>query len=302
MSTHDPRALRDAFGSFMTGVTIVTAVSKTGEKVGFTANSFTSVSMDPPLLLVCPANKLSSFEIFEQCEHFGVSILAEDQQHASNTFAGSKGDRFAEVEWHSDAFGTPLISGAVAHFSCSAFEKISAGDHLMLVGKVENFASNEKFGLGYAKGGYFSLGMEHKAEEVAHDKCARVGGLIETDGQLLVQKTEQGYRLPAIDISPEKGSRASLEHFMKTLGGDFEIGQVFSVYEKTSTGNFIAFYRVERVAGCVPEGCEYVSLEALKDLTFISSDLTSMVNRFVTEKENGVFRLYFGNELEGDVR
>ncbi|RDL45578.1 flavin reductase [Marinomonas piezotolerans] len=302
MSSIDPRALRDAFGSFMTGVTIVTAVSKTGEKVGFTANSFTSVSMDPPLLLVCPANKLSSFEVFEQCEHFGVSILAEDQQHASNTFAGSKGDRFAEVDWFEDDYGTPLITGAVAHFSCSSFAKTPAGDHLMLVGKVEQFESNEKFGLGYAKGGYFSLGMEHKAEEVAHGQCARVGALIETNGKLLVEKTDKGYRLPAVDIMSEKGSRATLEGFMKSLGGDFEMGQVFSVYENTSTGNFTAFYRVERVDGPTPEHCEYVSLDALNDLTFTSSDLTTMVNRFVKEKQNGVFRLYVGNELEGDVR
>ncbi len=302
MSAHDPRALRNAFGSFMTGVTVVTAISKSGEKVGFTANSFTSVSMDPPLLLVCPANKLSSFEVFEQCEYFGVSILAEDQQHASNTFAGSKGDRFGEVSWFADDFGTPLISDAVAHFSCSAFEKIPAGDHLMLVGKVEQFNSNEKFGLGYAKGGYFSLGMEHKAEEVAHDKCAQVGALIETNGQLVVEKTQQGYRLPAMEISSEKGSRTSLESFMKSLGGEFEIGQVFSVYEKASTGNFIAFYRVDRLDGPLPEHCEYVPLGALKDLKFVSSDLTTMVDRFVSEKQNGVFRLYFGNELEGDIR
>lgn len=302
MTTHDPKALRNAFGSFMTGVTIVTAVSKTGEKVGFTANSFTSISMDPPLLMVCPANKLSSFDIFEQCEHFAVSVLAEDQQHASNCFAGSKEDRFAQVEWHEDAFGTPLISGAVAHFSCSAFEKIPAGDHLMLVGQVEHFTHNEKFGLGYAKGGYFSLGMEHKAEEVAHGQCARVGALIESAGKLLVEKTAEGYRLPAVDISSEKGSRATLAAFLEQLGGESEIGQVFSVYEKSSTGNFIAFYRVERTGGQTPENCEYVSIDALQNLNFISYDLTTMVNRFVTEKQHGVFRLYVGNDLEGDVR
>ncbi|BFM49721.1 flavin reductase family protein [Marinomonas sp. THO17] len=302
MSVHDPRALRNAFGSFMTGVTVVTAVSKTGEKVGFTANSFTSVSMDPPLLLVCPANKLSSFAVFEQCEHFAVSVLAEDQQHVSNTFAGAQGDRFAQVDWFDDEFNTPLISGAVAHFSCSAFDKIPAGDHLMLVGKVERFESNEKFGLGYAKSGYFSLGMEHKAEDVAHEKCAQVGALIETNDRLLVEKTDQGYRLPVMDITTDKGSRASLESLMKGLGGEFEIGQVFSVYEKASTENFIAFYRVDRMTEQVPAGYEYLPLSSLNEVSFISSDLTSMVKRFVTEKQNGVFRLYFGNELEGEVR
>ncbi|MFT2098845.1 flavin reductase family protein [Marinomonas sp. 2405UD66-6] len=302
MSTNDPRALRNAFGSFMTGITVVTAVSKTGEKVGFTANSFTSVSMDPPLLLVCPANKLSSFDVFEQCEHFAVSILAEDQQDVSNTFAGSKEDRFAQVDWFEDEFGTPLIRDAVTHFSCSAFEKISAGDHLMLVGKVESFNTTEKFGLGYAKGGYFSLGMEHKAEEMAHGKCARVGGLIESSDKLLVQKSAAGYQLPTVDVLADKGSRASLEQFMLNLGGGYEIGQAFSVYEKAQTGNFVAFYRVEHAEQTAPEGYEYVPLGDLPKLSFASADLTSMVSRFVSEKKNGVFRLYFGNEVEGDVR
>lgn len=302
MSTYDPRALRDAFGSFMTGVTVVTAVSKTGEKVGFTANSFTSISMDPPLLMVCPANKLSSFDVFEQCDHFSVSVLAEDQQHASNTFASSKGDRFSEVECSEDEFGTPLIEGAVTHFSCSAFHKIPAGDHLMLVGKVENFSSNDKLGLGYAKGGYFSLGMEHKAEDMAHGKCASVGALIESDDKLLVQKTDSGYTLPVVDISQNEGSRASLARYLTTLGGDFEIGQVFSVYEKAINNNFVAFYRVDRATSSIPLDCEYMSLDALTSLSFISSDLTAMVKRFVTEKQNGVFKLYFGNEVEGDVR
>jgi flavin reductase (DIM6/NTAB) family NADH-FMN oxidoreductase RutF len=302
VSTLDPRELRNAFGSFMTGVTVVTAVRKTGEKVGFTANSFTSVSMDPPLLLVCPANKLSSFEVFEQCEHFGVSILAEDQQHASNTFAGSKGDRFAEVAWSEDAFGTPMIEGAVTQFSCSAFQKVPAGDHLMLVGKVEAFTSNEKLGLGYAKGGYFSLGMEHKAEEVALHSAGQVGALIECNDKLLVQKTDKGYTLPVIDMAKGRSSHETLSAFVSKIEPECEVGQVFSVYEKASTGNFVAFYRVESANETQHEQYEYVPFTALSGMQFVSQDLHSMVSRLVSEKQNGVFRLYFGDEAKGDVR
>ncbi|RBP79123.1 flavin reductase [Marinomonas rhizomae] len=302
MSNFDVRELRNAFGSFMTGVTIVTAVSKTGEKVGFTANSFTSVSMDPPLLLVCPAVRLSSYDIFESCDHFAVSVLAEDQQHASNTFAGSKDDRFAEVEWHVDEFGTPLIDGAVAHFSCSSFQKVEAGDHLLLMGKVEQFSSNEKFGLGYAKGGYFSLGMEHKAEEIAHDQCAQVGALLECNGKLLLRKSDEGFSLPQGKMQPDMSSLQTLKSMLTSLDLTAEVGQVFSVYEKSTSGNFVAFYRAESTIEKDIEGYEYVAIEALSDVVFASSDITSMVNRFVHEKSNGVFRLYVGNELEGDVR
>ena len=302
MSDFDARELRNAFGSFMTGVTIVTAVSKTGEKVGFTANSFTSVSMDPPLLLVCPAKRLSSYDIFESCDHFAVSVLAEDQQHASNTFAGSKDDRFAQVEWSADAFGTPLITGAVAHFSCSSFQKIEAGDHLMLMGKVEQFSSNEKFGLGYAKGGYFSLGMEHKAEEISHEQCAQVGVLLECNGKLLLAKTDKGYSLPQSKMQADVSSLQTLKNMLISLGVAAEVGQVFSVYEKSTTGNFVAFYRAESTEEKEMDGYEYVAIDALTELNFASSDITSMVTRFVHEKNNGVFRLYVGNELEGDIR
>ena len=76
MSTPDPRALRDAFGAFITGVTVVTTLDGGGTPVGFTANSFTSVSLDPPLLLVCPGRALSSFPVFQDCRHFAVSVLA----------------------------------------------------------------------------------------------------------------------------------------------------------------------------------------------------------------------------------
>lgn len=302
MSSFDVRALRDAFGSFMTGVTIVTAVSKSGEKVGFTANSFTSVSMDPPLLLVCPAVRLSSYDIFESCDHFAVSVLAENQQHASNTFAGSKGDRFSEVKWHADKFGTPLIDGAVAHFSCSSFQKVEAGDHLLLMGRVEQFSNNEKFGLGYAKGGYFSLGMEHKAEDIAHGQYAQVGALIECHGKLLLKKTDQGYSLPQALMQTDSSSFKTLKSLLTSLNVAAEIGQVFSVYEKSATGNFVAFYRAESVTEENIEGYEYVAFDELTDITFASSDIASMVTRFVQEKRNGVFRLYVGNELEGDVR
>lgn len=302
MSTFDPRELRNAFGSFMTGVTIVTAVSKSGERVGFTANSFSSVSMDPPLLLVCPANKLSSYDVFEQCEHFAVSILAEDQQHASNTFAGSSGDRFSEVSWTEDAFGTPLIDGAIAHFSCSSFQKVPSGDHLVLIGKVEAFSTTEKQGLGYAKGGYFSLGMEHKAEEAALQSSARVGALIECNDQLLVQKTDAGYTLPVVDMAKGHTSYETLSRFVRDIEPESEIGQVFSVYEKSDTGRLIAFYRVESRQTSEHSQYEYVPFERLAELTFVSSDLQSMVSRLVSEKQNGVFRLYFGDESKGDVR
>ena len=96
----DPAALRSALGQFATGVTIVTTLDGAGRRVGLTANSFTSVSLDPPLLLVCIGKAASSCATFSKARHFAVNILAEDQKHVSGAFASKRPDKFADVSWH----------------------------------------------------------------------------------------------------------------------------------------------------------------------------------------------------------
>ena len=157
MSLHDARALRSAFGSYMTGVTVVTARTKAGVPVGFTANSFTSVSLDPPLLLVCPGKSLSSYDTFARCRHFAVNVLEAQQKDVANIFAGDQGDRFAKVAHKTNASGVPLISSALAQFSCATEQCVEAGDHLILIGRVEAFTHVDGDGLGYAGGRYFNL-------------------------------------------------------------------------------------------------------------------------------------------------
>ena len=302
MSHLDRRQLRDAFGSFMTGVTVVTATSAAGEQVGFTANSFASVSLDPPLLLVCPAKSLSSYAVFESCEHFAVSVLAEDQQQVSNTFASSKGDRFANVSWHQDTFGSPLIAGAVTQFSCSSFQRVDAGDHLVLIGRVEQFVSQEKRGLGYAKGGYFSLGMERQAEVRASEHNVQVGVLLEAEGHLLVRETAAGWSLPQTSVHNQSSSLKSLQSLLSALELEVEIGPVFSVYEKPEAGHFFAFYRAELARALPVAGYDYVSLKNLANATFATDDIAAMVKRYLQEKQSGNFRLYVGSELKGELR
>ena len=168
MADLDTKALRDAFGQFMTGVTVVTAVAEDGTRVGFTANSFTSVSMDPPLLLVCPGKHLSSLDVFRTCKHFAVQVLADDQKDISNAFARSNGDKFSTGLWSSNEQGVPLLSGALATFSCVTHQNIEAGDHLVLFGRVEIFKTGDGCGLGYWKGDYFSPAKElepHRSEK-----------------------------------------------------------------------------------------------------------------------------------------
>src|SRR5215475_7686332 len=103
----DPLELRRAFGCFVTGVTVVTAIDEERRPRGFTANSFTSVSLDPPLVLVCIARSAGSFPLFACTAHFAINILSEQQRPISSRFASKQADKFADVAWHPGESGSP---------------------------------------------------------------------------------------------------------------------------------------------------------------------------------------------------
>jgi flavin reductase (DIM6/NTAB) family NADH-FMN oxidoreductase RutF len=135
----DPRSLRDAFGTFGTGVTIVTAADASGRPVGFTANSFTSVSLDPPMLLVCPARKASSLPAIRESGRFAVHVLERGQQALAERFARRGLARFDGLEWAADAHGIPRLAGSCARFACTLAQDIAAGDHIVLLGRILEF-------------------------------------------------------------------------------------------------------------------------------------------------------------------
>jgi flavin reductase (DIM6/NTAB) family NADH-FMN oxidoreductase RutF/pimeloyl-ACP methyl ester carboxylesterase len=132
----DARTFRDALGCFATGVTVVTAVARDGTPIGLTANSFTSVSLDPPLLLVCIANNAGSGDVLRDATHFGVNVLQIGQQSTSNRFAGKGEDRFAATPWEAGEGGVPVLTGSLASFECQHFSTNEGGDHFILVGQV----------------------------------------------------------------------------------------------------------------------------------------------------------------------
>lgn len=134
----DTRVLRDAFGAFATGVTIVTGVAEDETPVGLTVNSFTSVSLEPPLLLVCPARGGKSAAALVKSEHFAVSVLGDDAREISALFAGQRGNRFAAPGWEPSDSGVPLLSHALATFECRRYAVHEGGDHMILVGEIES--------------------------------------------------------------------------------------------------------------------------------------------------------------------
>lgn len=132
----DARTLRDAMGCFATGVTIVTAHTPEGIPIGLTANSFTSVSLDPPLLLVCVANTSGSAGVLRNADHFAVNVLQIGQQTTSNRFAAKAEDRFAATPWEVGETGVPVLTGSLTTFECARDAVHEAGDHFLLVGRV----------------------------------------------------------------------------------------------------------------------------------------------------------------------
>ena len=138
IATFDPKSdagsFRGALGTFATGVTVITTDSPEGP-VGIVANSFTSVSLDPPLVLWCPAKSSKRFEHFAGSRRFAIHVLAADQRDIAAAFAKSK-TAFDGISWHKSHCGMPLIDGALATFECSLHSDHDAGDHLIIVGEV----------------------------------------------------------------------------------------------------------------------------------------------------------------------
>jgi flavin reductase (DIM6/NTAB) family NADH-FMN oxidoreductase RutF len=134
----DPKQLRHVMGHFATGVTIITTRDDAGRPYGLTANAFTSLSLDPPLVVICVDRKTETFPHFLTSRCFVVNILCEEQQELSSRFAKSGGDKFAGVPHTLNAAGVPVLEGALAHIACKLVETHEGGDHVIHVGEVQD--------------------------------------------------------------------------------------------------------------------------------------------------------------------
>jgi flavin reductase (DIM6/NTAB) family NADH-FMN oxidoreductase RutF len=153
----DVAEFRKALGAFVTGVTVVTTRSREGTPRGVTANSFTSVSLHPPLILVCLARSAKSHQVFTETEEFAVSILSKEQREISSRFASSNPDKFADVDWHTSVTGSPIIRHSSAWMDCVKHDMVDAGDHTILIGRVRDFGHCPSMPLGYYRGQYISV-------------------------------------------------------------------------------------------------------------------------------------------------
>jgi flavin reductase (DIM6/NTAB) family NADH-FMN oxidoreductase RutF len=139
----DAGLYRRACAQFTTGITVVTVVDQQGHPHGVTMNSFSSVSLDPPLVLVSIDLRSAILGHFLSSPVFAINILAEHQERLSRTFSSPAENRFHGVDWHPASSGTPLLDGALAHLECSTMRTFETGDHVVLIGQVQRAAFSE---------------------------------------------------------------------------------------------------------------------------------------------------------------
>lgn len=303
MQTDKRRQLRDAFGAFMTGVTVVTSRDASGQPIGFTANSFSSVSLDPALLLVSIDKRSANLAHFSECQHFAVNILSEQQKETSNIFASKVEDRFALIDWRASENGTPLIDNSSAWFDCALHQVVDAGDHAIMIGRVEDFASHGTAGLGYYRGAYFTPNLN--AETLINRLGVEVSALIEFNGQaIMVQQPGGGFGLPGRSVA--KGSvNDTLNALMADLGVSASPGFVYSVYEdRQNNKQHIVFLCALPSDAHLPalKNAEWYSLEKISALSIGDSALKSLMNRFVRENAVGNYSIYYGDEISGSIK
>ena len=151
---------RRACGRFATGVTVAAATDSSGIPHGLTVSSFTSVSLDPPLILICLGHEVSCIEIFRAASHVGISVLAEDQQHISERFAQKGRDKFDGLDWRAGDTGAPLLAGALAEMECAVRRQVTAGDHDIFVTEMIHGRVREGNPLIYFAGRYQRLSRD----------------------------------------------------------------------------------------------------------------------------------------------
>jgi 3-hydroxy-9,10-secoandrosta-1,3,5(10)-triene-9,17-dione monooxygenase reductase component len=155
---HDTRLLRQALGSFATGVTIVTTRDRAGNDVGLTVNSFNSVSLEPALVLWSLAHSSQNLlAAFNESGYFAVHILAAEQEALSNLFASRGADKFAGLTLTRGAGGVPLLEGCAARFECRTAQRIAGGDHEIYIGEVLAFENCQRPPLLFHGGQYAAL-------------------------------------------------------------------------------------------------------------------------------------------------
>lgn len=298
LSPTDPIALRKALGAFVTGVTIVATIDNDGEPRGFTANSFTSVSLNPALLSVCIAKTSGSYAAFCIAENFSVNVLAESQIEISRLFSSRTTERFARSGWRKGPAGSPILEGVTAWFDCRRHSAIDAGDHLILIGEVVGFDERLLNPLAYCRGAHVTFGLPLACKLDNPVIPLRVGVILEHQGRILLVRTDDD----GLEVPQGRSLRVEGE-MVELLGVRARLSFLFAVFDNAETGTTSIFYRghITELAADVNANCliPFASIpwEKIRDTA-----ARTMLERYVRERLTDNFGVYVGNHAEGAVQ
>ena len=299
----DPRALRDMMGSFLSGVTVVATRGSDGVPRAFTANSFTSVSLDPPLVLVCLGNKSGSYPKFATAERFSISILGDWQKDISTVFATPGADKCTAIA-QLQGEEVPYVGHSLSTMLCDMHERVSAGDHLVLIGRVTEYSTGSGRPLGFYRGRYVSFGL---AEETLEDSGSmlQVAGLLEHQGKVLLLRRSgaQHYEVPTVALRGRAQHGAELSKVFQHLGQQAEADFVYSVYQEPGASATTMVYTMRLTDAPTDRGEELPDLTDGTQLRFFGAEEapwslvrgelpSGMLQRFFRERVTGVHGLY----------
>jgi len=294
LSGEERNALRRAFGAFATGVTIVTCRDAEGNPLGFTANSFTSVSLEPALLLICISKTSASLEHFRRCDRFAVNILSANQVDLSNTFASRAPDRFADVNWRSGTGGSPLIDKSAAWFECSVHQFVDAGDHFVLIGQVTDFDQTDQPSLIYLKGQYLEAPKPVEAMMESRNGGVQVGGLLAGAEGVLLRRVDDAWTVPMGRPRPGiRAARVSLDECLSEAGVDVTWNVLYSVFDEPKGGGTWMFFHGS--LNGTPELADGYRIFAPDELPIDEipvRGMRSMMRRYLSENRDGALSVY----------
>lgn len=304
-NTFDPIDLRKALGTFATGVTVVTTITSAGEPRGFTANSFTSVSLDPPLVLVCLAKTARSCPDFCEAKHFLINILTEAQRDVAAAFGSPQGQRFDVVDWKPTPIGNPLIADVAAWLDCDSHDVIEAGDHFILVGRIVKYHYGTDNPLGYCRGTYVTFGLSEDAIKATQTAApVSVSAIIEANDAVYLTPgvDKRSLTLPSAGRIGGANDTGSLLGELAATGINVQLGFLFSVYEDADTRCQHIVYRGE-VRGEDDHRADdrFIAFDDIPWERISDRPVKTMLKRYVQEREADAFGIYVGDTKAGKV-
>lgn len=297
----DPVALRRALGTFVTGVTVITTRDADGTPRGMTANSFTSVSLDPPLLLVCVGKGAHSFPAFNSSSSFAVNLLHEGQTDVSNLFASKAVNKFDAVSYDRIHTGSPVLTDCLTWFDCTVYRRVDAGDHVVMIGEVQAFGTSPTAPLGFCRGRYASIKDPLPPGWLASHGMI-VGYLIEADGHLLLRSDGKGgWVLPS-------AKRRIADNQLKLDGGDAltlvaDDTFLYSVFDVADGDPGYLIYRARLAqaptAAALSAGLKFFPISQLPYDEIPTREIRAMLRRYARESASKRFGIYMDSNDGG---